>query len=277
VTLTQALIWLTEQLPAAEAKVEAERMLMHLLGVNRAYLRTWPEQVLTDVQHILLSKLLSRRQTGEPLAYLLGETDFYGLTLNVTPDVLIPRADTECLVDAALTHTLAAETSQVLDLGTGSGAIAIAIAHHRPLAQVTAIDSSLAALRVAQDNICRHRLNIRTLHSHWFNSLNIQRFDVIVSNPPYIAQNDPHLAQTSLPWEPKQALTSGLDGLDDIRFIVQEAPKWLQHQGWLVLEHGYDQGNAVRDLLNQQGFQHIQTLQDFGQQDRVTQGQYHAF
>lgn len=275
-TLNQTLAWLTDTLPPPEARVEAERMLMHLLAVNRAFLRVWPDKFITQPQQATLQQWLTRRQAGEPLAYILGETGFYDVTLTVNPAVLIPRADTELLVDLALTHLPEHQPSQVADLGTGSGAIAIAIARQRPQAQVTAVDASQDALQVAQDNVCRYRLDIHCLHSHWFSALQGQRFHLIVSNPPYIAEGDPHLQQTSLPFEPLSALTSGSDGLDDLRAIIAQAPAHLLPDGWLLLEHGHDQGASVRALMQQHGFSHLVTHQDLGGNDRVTEGQYHA-
>lgn len=272
-TLSQALDWLKHQLPPPENKREAELFVQDTLAVNRAYLRTHPERRLTEAQQQQLSERISRRLAGEPLAYILGYTEFYGLRLQVSPAVLIPRADTELLVDLALKYIDPSQRTQVLDLGTGSGAIAIAIATERPLAQVTATDASFDALAVAQDNVCAHRLNVKLQHSDWFSALPQQTFDIIVSNPPYIVENDPHLQQTSLPFEPISALISGTDGLDDITHIIRQAPHWLAPQGWLLLEHGYDQGQAVRSQFEHYGFQSIQTHQDYGQQDRVTMGQ----
>lgn len=273
-TLSQALVWLTDQLPAPEAKTEAQWILQHVLGVNRAYLFTHNDRTLADPQTMQCEAIAMRRCFGQPLAYILGYTEFYGYRLQVTPAVLIPRADTELLVDLALTRLPTQRAAQVLDLGTGSGAIAIAIAAECPSAQVTALDACQAALAVAQDNICAHRLAITVKHSNWFNNLAPQRFDMIVSNPPYIVDNDPHLQQTSLPFEPQAALTSGKDGLDDIRIIIAQAPNWLNNGGWLLFEHGYHQGQSVRDLFIQAGFTQIATHQDLGQQDRVTLGQW---
>ena len=243
------------------------------LAVNRAYLRTHPERSLTEAQQHQLRQNLNRRLAGEPLAYILGYTEFYGLRLQVSPAVLIPRADTELLVDLALKYIEPSQSAQVLDLGTGSGAIAIAIATERPLAHVTAVDYSQDALSVAQENVCAHRLSVKLLHSDWFSALPQQTFDMIVSNPPYIVENDPHLQQTSLPFEPISALTSGTNGLDDIAHIIEQAPHWLSAQGWLLIEHGYHQGQVVRSLFEKHGFQSIRTHQDYGQQDRVTMGQ----
>ncbi|OZB86188.1 MAG: protein-(glutamine-N5) methyltransferase, release factor-specific [Thiotrichales bacterium 12-47-6] len=272
--ISQTLTWLRQQIPPEEATREAELMLCRATGLTRTQLRTHPEKDVSATQQAQLSAWIQRRLQGEPLAYILGDAEFYGLTLSVTSDTLIPRQDTELLVDAALELIPERAPWTVLDMGTGSGAIAIAIAHHRPIAQVTALDASKAALAVAQDNACALRLpSIRFIHSDWFSALGQQRFDVIISNPPYIAQNDPHLQATSLPYEPISALTSGVDGLDDIRLLVQQAPKHLNSDGWLLLEHGYDQGAAVRHLMQSAGFSAIATHRDYGNNDRITLGQ----
>ncbi len=272
--IQQTLVWLRQQLPPKEASREAELMLCRATGLTRTQLRTYPEKDVSATQQAQLSAWIQRRLQGEPLAYILGDAEFYGLTLSVTSDTLIPRQDTELLVDAALELIPERAPWTVLDMGTGSGAIAIAIAHHRPIAQVTALDASKAALAVAQDNACGLRLpSIRFIHSDWFSALGQQRFDVIISNPPYIAQNDPHLQATSLPYEPMSALTSGVDGLDDIRLLVQQAPRHLNSDGWLLLEHGYDQGAAVRHLMQSAGFSAIATHRDYGNNDRITLGQ----
>jgi len=272
--ISQTMVRLRQQLPPEEATREAELMLCRATGLTRTQLRTYPEKDVSDTQQKQLSAWVQRRSQGEPLAYILGDTEFYGLKLSVTPDTLIPRQDTELLVDAALELIPERAPWTVLDMGTGTGAIAIAIAHHRPIAQVTALDASKAALAIAQDNACALRLpSIRFIHSDWFSALGQQRFDMIVSNPPYIAQNDPHLQATSLPYEPISALTSGVDGLDDIRLLVQQAPKHLNSDGWLLLEHGYDQGAAVRHLMQSAGFSSIATHRDYGNNDRITLGQ----
>jgi len=274
-TLSQTLVWLRQQLPPEEATQEAELMLCRATGLTRTQLRTYPEKEMSDAQQTQLSRWVERRLQGEPIAYILGDTEFYGLKLSVTTDTLIPRQDTELLVDAALELIPERAPWTVLDMGTGSGAIAIAIAHHRPIAQVTALDASKTALAVAQDNACGLRLpSVRFMHSDWFSNLSHRRFDLIVSNPPYIAQNDPHLQQTSLPYEPMSALTSGVDGLDDIRHLIAQAPKHLNSDGWLLLEHGYNQGVAVRQLMQSAGFNAIATHRDYGNNDRITLGQW---
>ncbi|MGQ2964530.1 peptide chain release factor N(5)-glutamine methyltransferase [Methylophilus sp.] len=264
---------LAQMLPASEASLEAQILLMHILQVNRAWLLAHttdavPETALKDFTH-----LLQRRLQGEPVAYILGYREFFGLKLTVTSDTLIPRPDTETLVEAALQKI--ALPMRVLDLGTGTGAIALAIAHHAPQSQVTAVDASEGALKVAEIN--RHSLqlaNVSLLHSHWFSQLADQRFDLIVSNPPYIEADDQHLTQGDLRFEPLSALAAGADGLADIRQIIAQAPDYLNHGGWLLLEHGYNQAEAVQDIYQRAGFQHIQTLRDLGDNPRVTLAQW---
>lgn len=276
ISLQQAKAWLTQALPEPEAQREAEWLLRHLLGVNRAYLMIHADQRLTEAQEAQLQAWVVRRQSGEPLAYLLGQTEFYGLPLRVSSAVLIPRADTELLVDLALAvlrqqTAEASLPSRVLDMGTGSGAIAIVLAKHCVQCQVSASDVSADALSVARQNASNHAVEVRFQHSDWFNQLEPEPFHLIVSNPPYIADHDPHLSQTSLPFEPIQALTSGADGLDAIRVLIASAPNWLVSGGYLLLEHGYDQARAVQACLQDHGFTHIQTFQDLGGNDRVTQ------
>jgi len=265
-------------------------LLQQVLGVSRAHLLAHPEQVLDETQATRYRALLQRRLAGEPLAYILGEREFFGLNFKVTPATLIPRADTELLVELALaripppspglTATLSRERERgwgrgfrVLDLGTGSGAIALSIAHARPDIEVTAVDASPEALDVARENARRLNLsNARLLHSDWFAALAGERFDLIVSNPPYIAENDAHLAQGDLRFEPRGALASGADGLDDIRHIVAGAKQHLVPGGWLLFEHGYDQAARVRELLLQWGYAGVFSARDLAGIERVSGG-----
>jgi release factor glutamine methyltransferase len=206
---------------------------------------------------------------------LLGYREFYGLRFEVTPATLIPRPETELLVDAALQRVPLDSPFRILDLGTGSGAVALSIAHARPRTEVVAIDASEAALEVARRNIQRLALaNISILRSDWYDGLAEDRFDVIVSNPPYVADNDPHLIQGDLRFEPAMALSSGVDGLRDIRTIVAGAGRQLNHGGWLLLEHGYDQGNSVRELLHQTGFDDVFSACDLAGIERVSGGHH---
>lgn len=261
------------QVSKYEAKLEAQILLQHLLNVNHAWLIAHDIDTADAQSQTIFNTLLQRRIKGEPIAYILGEREFYGLPLKVTHDTLIPRPDTETLVEAALAHMSINKLSRVLDLGTGSGAIALAIAKHRPQAQVTAVDASKRALQVAQENA--EHLDITSItfvQSNWFDALQDQTFDVIVSNPPYIEDNDPHLNQGDLRFEPRSALASGEDGLDDIRHITHGAALHLNPKGWLLFEHGYNQAKSVSSLLASTHFLDISTLQDLGKNDRVTLG-----
>lgn len=261
-------------LPVSEAAIEAQMLLRYVLGgVSRAWLIAHDEQVLTPEQQTRFNDLLSRRLQGEPIAYILGRREFYGLDFAVTPEVLIPRPDTETLVESALRHIPEDQLCRVLDLGTGSGAIAIAIAIHRPRATVTAVDRSTTAVTVARGNASRLGAhNLHLLQSDWFEALQGEIFEVIVSNPPYIAANDPHLRQGDLRFEPSGALASSQDGLDDIRSIVAQASAHLAVSGWLLLEHGYDQGEKVTELLAEAGFVEVGHADDLAGTHRVTLG-----
>ncbi|HQR50883.1 MAG TPA: peptide chain release factor N(5)-glutamine methyltransferase [Methylophilaceae bacterium] len=264
----------TLDLPGNEAALEAQILLRHMLGgVSRVWLISNEGQALTGDQQARFDTLLSRRLQGEPIAYILGRREFYGLEFGITPDVLIPRPDTETLVEAALQRIPEGQPCRVLDLGTGSGAIAIAIAAHRLLAMVTAVERSPAALEVARGNAARLSAgNLRLLQSNWFSALEGEVFDVIVSNPPYIAAADPHLSQGDLRFEPASALASGCDGLDDIRLIIAQASAYLVLGGWLLLEHGYDQAPRVAALLRDAGFGEIGHAADLAGIARVTLG-----
>jgi len=266
------------ELDVATARIEVQSLLQVVLKVNRAYLFTYPEHLLTVEQQAQFTQLFERRLNGEPLAYILGDREFYGLNFKVTPDTLIPRADTELLVELALQRISSSQkltsenkTFNVLDLGTGSGAIALSIANARPDVAVTAMDFSLAALAVARENALSLDINnVRLLRSDWFSALQGERFDLIVSNPPYIADADVHLMQGDLRFEPSCALSSGTDGLDDIRTIITEAGNYLASGGQLMLEHGYDQACSVRTLLQQAGFSGIFSAKDLAGIERVS-------
>ena len=266
-----------------QAKCELLLLLQHALKVNHAWLITHENDALDLIigqanNQAAFEALLKRRLTGEPIAYILGRREFYGLNLKVTPDTLIPRPDTETLVEVALGKISPQEKSQILDLGTGTGAIALAIAKHRPQAHVTAVDTSQAALNIAIENAQNLTItNVRFLLSDWFSALSQdnenQKFDVIVSNPPYIEANDAHLKQDDLRFEPQSALASGADGLDAIRTIITQAPHHLNLHGWVLLEHGYNQAASVGALLKQAGFSDISHVKDIQGIDRVTMGQ----
>jgi release factor glutamine methyltransferase len=272
-------------LDSGTSRLEIQMLLQHTLNVPRSYLLAHPEQVLNATQQAAYAAMLQRRLQGEPIAHILGEREFFGLNFKVTPDTLIPRPETELLVELALQRIpspgLSATLSRlreregfrVLDLGTGSGAIAIAIAHARPDAEVTAVDASEAALRVARENAKRLGIaNVDFQQSDWFSALAGQRFDLIVSNPPYIAAGDKHLAEGDVRFEPISALASGTDGLDDIRRIVSQAGGFLEPGAWILLEHGYDQATQVRELLHQNGFTEVFSAKDIAGIDRSSGG-----
>lgn len=266
---------LAQLVPTSEASIEAQILLMHILGVNRAWLLAHATDLMSEQSVQDYAHLLQRRLQGEPVAYILGYREFFGLKLTVTSDTLIPRPDTETLVEAALQKI--DRPMRVLDLGTGTGAIALAIASQAPQSQVAAVDASAAALKVAETN--RHSLqlaNVSLLHSHWYSALANQTFDLIVSNPPYIEAADQHLSQGDLRFEPLSALAAGEDGLADLRQIIAQAPGYLNQGGWLLLEHGYNQADAVQNLYQTAGFTHIQTLRDLGDNPRVTLAQWLA-
>ncbi|MFA6204022.1 MAG: peptide chain release factor N(5)-glutamine methyltransferase [Gallionella sp.] len=254
------------------ARIEVQCLLQSVLGVNRAYLLTHPERILTVCETARYVELFARRLAGEPIAYLLGEREFFGLNFKVTPATLIPRHDTELLVEMALQHIPAG--GAVLDMGTGSGAIALSIARERPDARVVAVDTSEAALIVAAENAQRLNLGrVRLLRSDWFSALSGERFDLIASNPPYIENGDVHLSLGDVRFEPLSALASGADGLDDIRRIIVEAKAYLNAGGWLMFEHGYNQAERVRGLLQDAGFFGVSSVLDLSGIERVTQGQ----
>ena len=277
---------------SSSARIEVQCLLQAVLQVNRAWLLTHPEQSLDPAQYARYTTLLGRRLTGEPIAYLLEEREFYGLTFKVTPATLIPRPETELLVELALqrcgrvaapppgTHRPAPcgcipqqGACRVLDLGTGSGAVALSIAHARPDAKVVAVDASQDALNVALHNTHTHRLaNVRLLLSDWFGAVQGESFDIIVSNPPYIAAGDVHLAQGDVRFEPRDALISGTDGLDDIRLICTQAKVHLRPKGWLIFEHGHDQAAQARALLQQSGFTEVFSARDLSGIERVSGG-----
>ncbi|MEO8418752.1 MAG: peptide chain release factor N(5)-glutamine methyltransferase [Methylophilaceae bacterium] len=257
----------------SEARSEAQILLQASLNVNRAWILAHEHDALEAIIHASFEALLKRRLHGEPIAYILGKREFYGLEFTVTPDTLIPRPDTETLVEAALEKMPAHQPCALLDLGTGTGAIAIAIAAQRPQAQVTAVDQSQKALHVAMGNASNLAVNnVQFLLSDWFAALNNAAFDIIVSNPPYIAEDDPHLKQGDLRFEPASALAAGADGLDCIRQIIRQASAHLKPEGWLLFEHGYDQAEKVAQLLASAGFDSVTSVADLSGILRVTLG-----
>ena len=284
------------------ARIEVQCLLQRVLIATRASLLAHPERTLSKSEQARYQHLMQRRLSGEPIAYLLGEREFFGLLFKVTPDTLIPRPETELLVELALqripSHPLPAsrppspasgrgvggegegnrqaergEAFRVLDLGTGSGAIALTIAHERPEIEVVACDTSAAALDVARENAQRLDIaNVAFVLSDWFQTFTEKRFDIIVANPPYVAANDPHLTRGDVRFEPVIALTSGNDGLRDIRRIISQAPAHLESGGWLLLEHGYNQAAPVRELLQQSGFVEVFSARDLAGIERVSGG-----
>jgi release factor glutamine methyltransferase len=254
-------------------RIDAEFLLAHYLAKPRAWLYAFSDQPLSDRQVEDFMALAKRRAAGEPVAYITGRRGFWSFDLCVSPDTLIPRPETELLVELALAHIPENHPCRILDLGTGSGAIALALAHERPGSQVTAVDVSEPALAIADRNAAELKLrNLAFIRSYWFAELGGQLFDLIVSNPPYIEISDTHLQQGDLRFEPRSALASGADGLDDIRVIVSQAPQHLSRHGWLLVEHGWNQGKAIRQLFNAAGFIDVATEQDLEQRDRVTMG-----
>lgn len=273
-TLAHAIRDAASRLPGEEARLEAELLLAHALQRPRSWFYAHAGDVLDAHGQQAFEALLRRRDHGEPVAQIVGHRGFWSLDLAVTADTLIPRPETELLVELALEHLPAEQMGQVLDLGTGTGAIALAIASERPLVDVTAVDVSQAALDVAADNAQDNGLPLRLLLGSWFAPVAGEVFRMIVSNPPYIAEGDPHLLQGDLRFEPRSALSSGPDGLDAIRVIVAGAPAHLLPEGWLLVEHGHDQGMAVRTLFAAAGFQRVTTARDLEGRERVTLGRH---
>ncbi|WP_217537065.1 peptide chain release factor N(5)-glutamine methyltransferase [Stenotrophomonas sp. GbtcB23] len=262
-------------LPGVEGRHEAELLLLHVLGRERGWLFAHATDLLDPATAEAFAALLQRRIAGEPVAYLLGRRGFWTLDLAVSPATLIPRPETERLVELALERLPEGVPLRIADLGTGSGAIALALASERPLAQIVATDMSGDAIAVAAGNARQHgRANVAFRQGSWHAPLAGERFDLIASNPPYIASDDPHLAQGDLRFEPTTALASGHDGLDDIRLIIAGAPAHLQPGGWLLMEHGWDQGEAIRALLEGAGFVEVETALDLEQRDRVSLGRW---
>lgn len=267
------LAWGQSCLAGDEARREAELLLLHALERERAWLFAHARDAVDVETSERFSALIAARARGVPVAHLLGEWGFWTLRLRVTADTLIPRPETELLVEAALERLPTDRTLRIADLGTGTGAIALALARERPASVVIATDASAAALSVARGNAERNCIaNVEFRPGDWFAPLQGERFDLIASNPPYIAADDSHLTRGDLRFEPASALASGGDGLDAIRSIAAAAPAHLRAAGWLLLEHGHDQGSAVRALLVAAGFQSVDTLRDLESRDRVTLG-----
>lgn len=258
-------------------RLDIELLLAHILHQNRTYLFTWPEKALTLEQAEQFNTLFSRRLSGEPIAHIIGQREFWSLPLAVNNTTLIPRPDTELLVESVL-ELFAQDSSQqlryCLDLGTGTGAIVLAIASEKPSWQLLGVDKSQDAVALAEKNRAHlHFGHVCIQHSDWFAQIPIRQFDVIVSNPPYIDPQDPHLQQGDVRFEPRSALVAERHGLADIEQIVAQSWDYLTVAGWLLLEHGYDQAEVVRDLLRVRGFVQVKTHRDYGGNERVTLGQ----
>lgn len=270
--------WLRQaasELSASESpKRDAEILLEFVTGKARTYLLAFGETQLSAEQEAQLATLLARRKTGEPVAHLVGEREFWSLPLYVSPATLIPRPDTECLVEQALSR-LPAQACRILDLGTGTGAIALALASERPDCEVTAVDVMPEAVALAQRNVARLGFpNVTVLQSSWFSALDNRTFGMIVSNPPYIDEHDPHLTQGDVRFEPLTALVAANEGLADIVHIVTTSRQHLLPGSWLLVEHGWTQGDAVRDVFIAAGYRAVETCRDYGGNDRLTLGQW---
>lgn len=270
VDIAGALAWARARIDMLDARV----LLRHVLQCPAARLVAWPEQRLEAADWAEYRALVERRCAGEPVAYLTGSREFYGREFLVTPAVLIPRPDTELLVELALAHFAGQRGARVLDMGTGSGALAVTLALELDGADVVALDRSREALWVAMANAARLGASVSFVQSDWFGALGDERFELIVSNPPYIAAADPHLEQGDVRFEPRAALAAGPQGLDDLAEIVAGAPARLVPGGWLFLEHGYDQASAARGLLADAGFAQIASWRDLAGIERVSGGRW---
>ena len=275
-TIKQALETGYAQLANEESgRLETEILLALALKQDRTFLYTWPDHILSAEQNSHFLANIERRRQGQPIAYITGIREFWGLPMSVSQATLIPRPETERLVEIALQTFPDNTAQQVADLGTGCGAIALALAKERPQWQITATDVSEVALGVARHNAAQLKItNVEFVHSTWFQKLEGRKFHLIISNPPYVASDDPHLQQGDLRFEPEQALSAGLDGLDAIREIITSSPAHLLPGGWLMLEHGFNQGKAICQLLATQGFAKVQTFQDYGARERASVGQW---
>jgi release factor glutamine methyltransferase len=258
------------------ARLDAELLLAKVLDKPRSYLLTWPERTVSLAQQQQFEQLLSAREQGQPVAYLLGQREFWSLSLAVNDSTLIPRPETEHLVAAVLALQLP-EQAQVVDLGCGTGAIALALKSERPQWQITAVERDARALALAQHNAEQLRLALEFCASDWFSALPMaQQFDVVVSNPPYIDAADPHLLQGDVRFEPRSALVAEQHGLADLAQLIAQAPSYLRNGGWLLLEHGWQQGAAVRQLFEQQGYKQVSSQHDYAKLERISSGQWVA-
>lgn len=275
-TLAEALAWASSQLVEISdtAKLDAEVMLLHIIHKQRSYLYTWPDERLTSEQVTAFKQMVQRRAIGTPIAHIVGEREFWSLPFMVNPTTLIPRPDTEILVETALNLPLA-DNSKVLDLGTGTGAIALSLAFERSSWEITAVDKVIEAVALAKanrDNLKLPQVNI--LQSDWFDAITQYDFNLIVSNPPYIDEEDEHLSQGDVRFEPHSALTAGEHGYADLFHIADCARDYLAPGGYLLLEHGFGQAITVRDKMIELGYEAVSTVRDFGSNDRCTLGRW---
>ena len=275
-TLAQALDWATTQLfeVSDSAKLDAEVMLLHIIHKQRSYLYTWPDERLNSEQVTEYKQMVSRRKIGTPIAHIVGEREFWSLPFMVNPTTLIPRPDTEILVETALNLPLA-DNAKVLDLGTGTGAIALSLAFERNTWQITAVDKVSEAVALAKANRDNLKLpQVEVLQSDWFDAINRYDFNLIVSNPPYIDEEDEHLSQGDVRFEPHSALTAGEHGYAELFHIAEAARDYLAPGGYLLLEHGFGQALTVRDKMIELGYEAVATVRDFGSNDRCTLGRW---
>ncbi len=254
-------------------KIEVEAILQFILKVDRAYLYTWPEKQLKTTELALLKTSIDKRKSGYPIAYITGEREFYSRMFTVSKSTLIPRHETERLIDVVLQLNLNKPFKKILDLGTGTGIIPITLAKELLLKKITACDISEDALKTCLINAKKHHIDIKIIKSNWFENINDHNFDLITSNPPYIESHDKHLAMGDLRFEPLTALSSGVDGLQDIAFIIEASKQYLSVSGYLVLEHGYNQAVKVQGIFKEQSFHNITTFKDHSNNDRITIGQ----
>jgi release factor glutamine methyltransferase len=255
------------------AQFDAELLLAHVIKKERSYFYTWPERQMNNKQSQQFEKLIQQREQGQPIAYILGQQAFWTLNLKVSKDTLIPRPETELLIETVLDYYARYDALSILDLGTGTGAIALAIADEFPQSQILAVDISAEALKIAQYNAAHYQLShVQFLQSDWFSNIPAQGFDCILSNPPYIDVDDPHLQQGDVRYEPRLALHSGAEGFKDIQHIVQHSPAYLKPHGYLMFEHGYQQASTARHYLAQAHFENIQSLRDLAGHERISIG-----
>ena len=267
----EAIAFTREAIRGAEAEVDARYLVSHVMKKEFTWLKTWHDSKLSNDQQVLLRVLVERRKSGEPIAYITGEKDFWTLTLEANPSTLIPRPETELLVETALEFLANKSSARVLDLGTGTGAIALAIASERNNDVIIASDYVLEAVQLAQRNAVKNKIkNATFIQSDWFSEIKDNDFDLIVSNPPYVEENDPHLEEGDLRFEPSSALTAADKGFADIKIIIKEAKHHLIMNGVLLMEHGFEQGEKVRSLLSEAAYGEIKTLADLSGLDRIT-------